>query len=380
MKIAILYHFVPHYREGFVRALDSRSNLKADWFASTEGVDGIKTLSPSAFFSFKAISNFTLGPILFQPAALLLAIHGKYDAYVFLSSPYFICTWIAAFILRIRGKRVIFWGHGPQKGKRALSFLEKYFYRLPQANYLYGFFGRKNLIEMGIPQQSIYVGLNSLKLPTEDSNEDLNPTSVENKGLTIAALSRMTAACKYDQLLKAVALARDKYSLNCTLIFIGDGECKKDLQNMAIELGLEASFVGAIYDEQQIAQLLNKVDLLSQPGKVGLSAMHALSYGIPVLTHSDYKTQMPEVEAVVHGVTGLLHKKDDIEDIAKSLLKYHEVFPSIFDLKFNCKKMVRQLYNPQRQVDVLIDCIFGGVPEKAESVKELFYREEKCAV
>ena len=40
------------------------------------------------------------------------------------------------------------------------------------------------------------------------------------------------------------------------------------------------------------------------PGNVGLTAIHSLSYGTPVLTHNNFNNQMPEVESIQPGFNG----------------------------------------------------------------------------
>ena len=66
---------------------------------------------------------------------------------------------------------------------------------------------------------------------------------------------------------------------------------------------------GETFDEAEISKLLNHADLCVSPGNVGLTAMHALAYGVPVATHNDFKNQMPEFEAITPGKTGFSLRK-----------------------------------------------------------------------
>ena len=69
--------------------------------------------------------------------------------------------------------------------------------------------------------------------------------------------------------------------------------------------------------------------------------MHSLSYGTPVITHNDFKNQMPEAEAITENINGLFFKKDNIEDLAEKILKSSEIkfdkhlVRSVIDEKFN---------------------------------------------
>lgn len=63
-------------------------------------------------------------------------------------------------------------------------------------------------------------------------------------------------------------------------------------------------FYGACYDEIKNAALIYNADLCVSPGNVGLTAMHSMVFGTPVITHNDFKWQMPEFEAIEPGKTG----------------------------------------------------------------------------
>lgn len=80
-------------------------------------------------------------------------------------------------------------------------------------------------------------------------------------------------------------------------------------------------FYGACYDEKQIAEFLYNADLCVSPGNVGLNAMHAMTFGCPVIRHSNMVAQMPEVEAIEDGLTGTYFEENNIESLAQSIKK-----------------------------------------------------------
>ena len=45
------------------------------------------------------------------------------------------------------------------------------------------------------------------------------------------------------------------------------------------------------------------MDITVSPDKVGLTAIHSMAYGRPVITHDNMDRQGPEVEAVIPGRT-----------------------------------------------------------------------------
>ncbi len=66
---------------------------------------------------------------------------------------------------------------------------------------------------------------------------------------------------------------------------------------------------GACYDEEIIGELIFNAQLCVSPGNVGLTAMHSLVYGTPVITHNNFSNQSPEFEAIIDGKTGSFSKK-----------------------------------------------------------------------
>ena len=109
-KIALCYHFFPHYRKGIIEEI--LKELPADFVGDDRGVEGIKTFDFPDSKSFSVEKCTYFGKIMFQPKILWIALTGNYSTYIFLANPNHITTWIGAAMCRIMNKRVIFWGHG----------------------------------------------------------------------------------------------------------------------------------------------------------------------------------------------------------------------------------------------------------------------------
>ena len=123
---------------------------------------------------------------------------------------------------------------------------------------------------------------------------------------------------------------------------------------MKNELGLSnINFLGPIYDEQILSELIFDSNVCVSPGNIGLTAMHSLSYGTPVITHNDFKNQMPEAEAITENINGLFFKKDNIEDLAEKILKSSEIK---FD-KHIVRSVIDEKYNPNFQKQIFDNLI-----------------------
>lgn len=125
-------------------------------------------------------------------------------------------------------------------------------------------------------------------------------------------------------------------------------------------------FLGAIYEEDQLAPLFLGARAVVSPGKVGLLAMHAMAYGTPVITHGDLDRQMPEIEAIEPGVTGALFKRGDDADLARQMLVFINRNPRDLEVQKASELAIARIerdYTPQSQVRKIVsalDAAFGN--------------------
>ena len=86
-----------------------------------------------------------------------------------------------------------------------------------------------------------------------------------------------------------------------------------------LEITNQVWFYGQCYDNNELSVLLFNVSLCVSPGNVGLTALHAMSYGTPVISNDDFESQMPEYETIIPNKTGLLYKKGDFQDLCNKI-------------------------------------------------------------
>jgi glycosyltransferase involved in cell wall biosynthesis len=144
-----------------------------------------------------------------------------------------------------------------------------------------------------------------------------------------------------------------------SLVLIGEGPARLDLEAQARSAGVHVVFLGAIYDETTIGAILLNARLVIAPGKVGLTAMHSLAYGVPVLTHGDFNLQMPEVEAVISGITGDFFDLGSTDSLARVLAAWLER-PKSAEERKQCVARIEAAYTPERQVELIEAAIASG--------------------
>ena len=80
------------------------------------------------------------------------------------------------------------------------------------------------------------------------------------------------------------------------------------------------------------------------PGNVGLTAIHSLTYGTPVLTHDDFNFQMPEAEAIKENISGIFFRINNANDLSKN----QDFQKSNFN-KSKVREIILTKYNPNYQ-------------------------------
>lgn len=329
-KIAVLYTHFPHYRRAVFNAMSRSDDYSFEFFYDPRGID--QTIA-----SGQAVANHQprnvrmIGKrLLWQQGALSLALLGDYDRYIFLGNPFILSTWIAAILVRVRGRPVYFWTHGwlrREKGTKGL--IRNTFYRLADGLMVYGERARLIGADTGFDLNRIHVIGNSLDYDVQrDAREALYAypeADSENisSGMRLGspyflAVSRLVPEAGLNQAIEAMA----KLPSNAVLVIVGDGPERKSLELRARELDVDARFLGAVYDEALLASLFTNARAVVSPGKVGLLAIHALGYGAPVITHDDLDRQMPEVEAIEPEMTGILFRYGDRQSLVSAMQRY----------------------------------------------------------
>lgn len=160
-------------------------------------------------------------------------------------------------------------------------------------------------------------------------------------------------------ILRAMSLLHDK-GIKVNMTYVGDGPKKVELEALAKEQGLQENvwFYGPCYDEKQIAQIIYNADLCVSPGDVGLTAMHAMTFGTPVISHNNFCHQMPEFEAIEEGKTGAFFEEDNEESLADSIQAWLTNRLNRDQIRQNCYNIIDNKYNPHLQVEMIQKVIY----------------------
>jgi glycosyltransferase involved in cell wall biosynthesis len=287
----------------------------------------------------------------------------KYDSYIITGDPSYLSNWILLFFCNIRHKKLFLWCHGLNEEKsNVINFILKNFYKNATGGLLlYGNYSRNFMINKGYTSSKLYVIFNSLDHDNQFKiRQNLAPIDIYEKHFknidpVIIFIGRLLKEKRLEFIIESQKLLI-KQGISCNVVFIGAGEMEESLktQTRYHELVDRIWFYGSCYEEQLIAPLIFNASLTVSPGNIGLTAIHSLVYGTPVITHSNFKKHGPEFEAIHSGETGDFFEEGNVIDLTLKLSSWikfsHNNRESIRKL---CYKIIDSYYNPEYQIKLL---------------------------
>jgi len=361
-RISVIYHQFPHYRAPVLRALTQSTSHEYRFFGGLDDIDGIK--------AFQGDDTVLITPLEVRARrsrvdvrGYLPAVDPHFDATIILGNMRMKAAWDAARRARRNGLKTAYWAHGWRRPEgRVKARLRNHFFSRVDRVFTYGTRAISLAGDSGFDTARIRCIWNSLDWPAQSALFDRYKNSsrpalrsacgMPTDGPVLLCVSRLTPLCQYDLLIDAVA----KISASApkpSIWMIGDGDSKEPLRAQARELGVQVEFVGAVYDEDILARHFMAADLVVSPGKVGLTAMHALAYGTPIVTHGNLDAQMPEVEAITDRKTGYLCTQNDAASLSIVLADALNDCRTRDDIRRECRNAIAGRYTPAAQAQLI---------------------------
>jgi glycosyltransferase involved in cell wall biosynthesis len=371
--VAVIYDVFPHYRKGVIEELAASDRYRFLFFCDERYRD-----SSIVSYEFKPqidhvrTQSFWIGPLYFQQRILRGTLTPRISHCIFLGNPWFVSYWLLTPILRLFGKHVYFWSHGWLSREEPFlrRMLKSMFFSLPNGLLLYGRRAKNIGLSRGFAASRLHVVGNSLDYGTQKAIFE-RLTGLSRAALRseldlpvdcriIICTARLTRNCRFDILLQAVSALIASNS-RYFILLVGDGPEKESLEALALSLEVPHRFAGACYDETVIARLFKASDLTVSPGKVGLTAMHSMAYGTPVISHGNFDHQMPEVEAIIPGVTGDVFTENSSEDLARVITAWFDHHP--IKPERECIDRIESEFTPAFQKKVIEATLSGRALE-----------------
>jgi glycosyltransferase involved in cell wall biosynthesis len=172
---------------------------------------------------------------------------------------------------------------------------------------------------------------------------------------TIIYVGRIQKSKKIDAILRCMRNLKDR-EMFCNFVIIGGDVDGENITSLVEDLGLKDSvwFYGACYDEEKIGELIYNAQVCISPGPVGLTAIHSLTYGTPVISNNNFEKQMPEFESIIPKVTGDFFEDDDMKDLEVKMAEWLFIDADTrISIRSSAYHMIDGRYNPLSQIKIL---------------------------
>lgn len=367
IKVAMLFPYAPAYREAIYCKIDETFDTK--WFLCGNAKRPLKLLDYSILKNkdITLVEKRMKGGIYyinrFHPS-----LFNKFDVVIFSGNIRNLSYWKLLFRPRWKnvGPKLLLWTHGWYgKESTLIKFIKKIYYKRADGLLLYGNYAKNLMIQEGFDSSKLFVIKNSLnydkQLTLRNSiiESNLYKEKFSNTYPVIIFIGRLIPEKKLDMVISALgALKKDNRYFN--LVFIGDGPVKSDLENLARLEGIENNvlFWGACYDERVNAELIYNADLCVSPGNVGLTAIHSLMFGCPVISNKDFPRQGPEFESIKPGRTGQFFAKGSVDSLTTTIREWFDGPGKDREkIRQACYDEIDSFWNPNYQMEIL-DSVF----------------------
>lgn len=357
MNLCLIFNFAPQYRESIYRLIDE--TYDCSWYFGNNDTD-IEGMDLSQLRHATLVKNQRLHGHWYWQKGVLSLLH-EHNAFLMLGELYCLSTWVFTFLAMFYpNKKVYFWTHGWYgKETKLKCLLKKIFFRMANGIFLYGNYAKGLMIKEGFNADKLFVIHNSLSYDKQiQLRQTMQPSDIYyqhfgNKNKTLVFIGRLTAVKRIDMLIKAVSELKRRGE-NYNIVLVGDGKIRTDLERLAEEKKVNVWFYGACYDEAENAKLIYNADLCVAPGNVGLTAMHSMVFGTPVLTHNCFKYQMPEFEAIIKGKTGTFFEYENVMSLADAITHWFTKYATDRDIvRKACYEEIDSSWNPQYQLKII---------------------------
>ena len=363
-KICCVFNLGPHYRSAIYTLMDAE--LDCDFYFGSEVNSSIKLMDYRLLKGFrkvlkrKVISRFKY----YWLVGAVRLVFRPYDVYIISGEFKYLSNWFLLFMARVQGKRTLLWTHGDRGHLTGLSqSLHTIYHKLSSHVLLYGHRSRNIMVSKGFRPERLSVIYNSLDFKLQSTiYEGLNDSIgnpyhdyFNNKLPVLIYIGRLRKVKKLEMLIEALNILNQSGD-TCNLVFVGKAfeEINLEEQVEKYRLNKYVWFYGECYEESTLGQLIYHADLCVSPGPVGLTAIHSLTFGTPVVSNNDFNRQMPEFEAIIAGESGDFFEVDNLSSLSDVIRTWIERTKSNRELvRMNCRRVIQEKYNAESQLEVL---------------------------
>jgi glycosyltransferase involved in cell wall biosynthesis len=303
MKILIIQHIIPEYRIPLFNALSKTHDL-------TVFHSGVSIVNKKSNFKEKVLKVRKLSKFNFQVGLFKEISKSDFDVII----PMFDLAWIKNLLLVFFGsQKILLWGHRYSESRIAGS-IRNFFMKRADGLIQYSDCEVSRMISNGIDPEKIFIAHNTMDI----SNHGLGN---EEKS-TFIFVGRAQERKQINEFLHAFAQVIKDIPKNITINIVGEGDENVKLKLLAKNLKIEdrVFFRGAIHDHEVLKSYYHKAIAYVSPSAVGLSVLHSLAYGVPVVTKKHGKQHGPEFSNIKNNENGIIYDQEKLSDVLLKLV------------------------------------------------------------
>lgn len=334
----LVYYFAfPHYRLSILRELASMSSGEIDFAAGVVGLDEIAVLRRQELPGLRELRSIRLGPFTWQRGVFRRAVDGTYTDVILGPSTRSLTTWAVLLTRRLCQRRTLLWGQCGRVGERGVKrCLQEVMNRLASGLLVYGSAESRAATELGTPPSKVHVVHNATRSNRDYLSPDFSvqawdrlrkwsEVTSKSGALNLLYVGRLNRSKHVDALLEAMHLIRRTFPAARVDVY-GDGDDAKRLRGKYDQEYVH--FHGWEYDPETLRRVFSGATMVCSPYHMGLVAVDALRYGVPVLV-PDNPHNGSEVEALAEGINSVRFVPGDPQAISGAVTQWLKIARSI---------------------------------------------------
>lgn len=308
-KILIVQEILPSYRVPIFNELSLLNDGHVTVLSSKTDLSFGKTIVKSMRFKHVETEWKKLFKLKFSSSAF--SERSKNEIVIHVADFKFISLWLMLILNVFSPKKLFMHGQGGYKNNSTLSRLIYCVSVALSDGYICYTDYSKNQLLKKIPSvlhKKVTVCENTLSITPVTSLNDFNTKS-------IFYIGRIRSGCNLEFLLEATRLAK----LQIELIGAVTDEYRKKLE---LKYSGVVKFHGAIFEEEKQKKIAKSCLAGVYGGDAGLSVVHYMSLGLPVIVHGEISKHMgPEPSYVEDEVNGLIFERGNLHSLVEKMNK-----------------------------------------------------------
>jgi glycosyltransferase involved in cell wall biosynthesis len=342
-KVLAYYFAFPHYRKEILKELKKRANDDIVIAGGTVGRDGIAPLTTRDIDFLTELESVKIGPFSWQKSITRRALSREFGVVVLGPATLSLNTWVILIGRRLLRRQSYLWGQCGGKDERTVKrYVQEVMNRLANGLLVYGQVEAAAATDLGTSSTKVYVvhnatHLNDRYITTRISEEvftrlqQRTKEAIVDRRLVLTFVGRLVEGKRLPVLLEAARQLRPRYE-HLRVNVIGGGTSEEQLKAEYPDQFIE--YLGWIYDNDKLNEILKDSTLITSPFHMGLLAVDALRVGVPVLV-PDNPVNGSEIECLTEGINSIRFAPGDSDAIVHAVNLWLKLSPHITESEYS---------------------------------------------